>query len=157
MKTKMFLGAMALCAAMQMPAVAQTAVHPCTLQESHYSCDRGSLEAALSAAKTISIQVPQMDAHSARKLRELVVSLGKTAEPGSGDLTIVLTRPEPTGIDFGPSNRLLARISIYAGTPQSGQPIWVDSYSDQPDTPWPVAAHRVIDQLRTELKEQKQP
>ncbi|MFT4113094.1 hypothetical protein [Silvibacterium sp.] len=156
-KTMIFWGTLALCGAAQLPstAIAQTGRHACTDQAKTDSCDRSSFENAVGAAKTIAIQVPRMDAHSSKQLQKLVAYLGKTVQPDGGDLTLVLTRPEVSGIDFGPSSRPLAVIHVYsrASATDQGELIWTEIYSGQPDTPWPTAVHRVIEQLRADMKQ----
>ena len=136
------------------PAQTQVEVHPCKEHGNIYDCDRKSFEQLLRASKTISIQVPRLDGGSSKQLQQLAASLGKTVQPGSADLFFVLTSPDPNGVYFGPSDRKLSTINIYykSSSPNPGQLIWSESYFGQPDTPWPTAAHAVIQQLRKSIK-----
>ena len=136
------------------PAQTQVEVHPCTEHGNTWDCDHHSFDQLLRAAKTISIQVPRIDAGSSKQLQQLATSLGKTVQSGSADLLFVLTSPDPNGVYFGPSDRKLATISIYykSSSPDPGQLIWSESYFGQPDTPWPTTAHAVIEQFRKSVK-----
>ncbi len=140
----------------QRSGMAQTQIemHACTAQGNSYNCDRHGFEEVLGAAKTISIQVPRRDPTSFKQLQQLVTSLGKTVQPVPADLLFVLTNPEPDGIYYGPADRKLAILSVYynASSPDPGQLIWVESYFGQPNTPWPTAAHAVIEQFRKNIK-----
>jgi len=151
-----FSSILALYGASPRSGMAQTQidVHACTQQGNAYNCDRSSLEALLQTAKTISIQVPLHDTASLKQLQRLATALGKTVQPESADLTFVLAKPEQDGVYFGPSDRKLATLLIYykASPSNPGQLIWAESYSGQPDTPWPTAAHAVIEQFRKNAK-----
>jgi hypothetical protein len=136
-------------------AQTQIEVHPCTEQGNTYSCDRHTFQQLLGTAKTIAIQVPRRDQTSFKQLQQLAASLGKTVQPESADLTFVLASPpDPDGFYSGPSDRQLASIRIYykATSSNPGQLIWTESYFGQPDTPWPTAAHAVIEQLHKDVK-----
>jgi hypothetical protein len=136
------------------PAQTQIEVHPCTEHGNTYNCDRHTFDQLLQSAKTISIKVPRLDPGTSRQLQQLAISLGKTVQPDGTDLTFILIRPEPNGVYFGPSDRKLATIDIYykASSANPGQLIWSESYLGQPDTPWPTAAHAVVEQFRKNIK-----
>ena len=145
-----------LYAAAQRSGIAQTQVEvrACTERGNAYDCDRHSFEGVLGLAKTISIQIPRLDPTSFKELQQLASSLGKTVQPESADLTLILSGPDPNGIYFGPSDRKLATISIYykASSSNPGKLIWTESYFGQPDTPQRTAAHAVIEQFRKDVK-----
>ena len=145
-----------LFSAAQRFAMAQTQieVRSCTERGNAYDCDRHSFEQVLGAAKTVAIKVPRLDPASFRQLQQLAAGLGKTVQPESADLAFVLKSPDPDGIYYGPSNRKLATLLVYYRSSASnpGQLIWTENYFGQPDTPWPAAAHAVIEQFRQDVK-----
>ncbi|MGA2249638.1 hypothetical protein [Terracidiphilus sp.] len=145
-----------LCGVTRQSPAAQTQieVHACTEHGNTYDCDRHTFDQLLRTAKTISIQVPRLAAGTSKQLQQLAASLGKTVQPDSADLAFVLTSPDPSGVYFGPSDRKLATINVYykASSSNPGQLIWSESYFGQPDTPWPTAAHAVIEQFRKSVK-----
>ena len=151
-----FTIAVALYGLTQQSSTAQTQVEirPCTENGSTWDCDRPTFDRLLQFARTISIKVPRLDAGSSKQLQQLATSLGKAVLPDSADLAFVLTSPDPNGVYFGPADRKLATINIYykASSSNPGQLIWSESYFGQPDTPWPTAAHAVIEQFRKSVK-----
>ncbi|HEX8813187.1 MAG TPA: hypothetical protein VF742_14460 [Terracidiphilus sp.] len=144
------------CAVTQSSAIAQTQVevHACTKHGDTYNCDRPSFDQVLRITKTVSIQVPPLNAASLKQLQQLAASLGKTVQSEPADLTLVLTNPDPDGFYAGPSGRKLAAINVYykASPSDPAQLIWTESYYGQPDTAWPVAVHAVIEQFRQDAK-----
>jgi hypothetical protein len=151
-----FTLALVFCGIARKSATAQTQieVHPCTEHGNTYNCDRHTFDQLLQSTRTISIEVPRLAPGSYKQLQQLATSLGKTVQPDSADLTLILTRPDPNGVYFGPSDRKLATIDIYykASSSSPGQLIWSESYFGQPDTPWPTASHAVIEQFRKNIK-----
>jgi hypothetical protein len=143
----------AILAACSTFAQTQVVAHPCTKDGNQYNCDKANFEKILRVAKTASVRTPRLEP-SAEQLSRFVRSLGKTIRPGSADLTFVLTRPEPDGIYYGPSDRELAAIRVYYGADNHhpGALVWVESYYGQPGTAWTIVVHHLTEQFRAQFK-----
>ena len=128
--------------------------HPCTRSGKQYNCDKTSFEKILRLAKTISVQTPRLDPASTEQLNKLARSLGKTVRSSDADLTFTLSHPDSAGIYYGPSDRELATLRVYYGAADEGpgELVWVESYSGQPDTPWPIAVNHLAEQFRARFQ-----
>ena len=138
------------------PALAQRESAPCTLDKQVYTCDWQAFVQRLDKAKTVSIETQQIDRSTARQLRELIGELGKSVAPESsqGDLTMLLIPMQSTGIHIGPAGEPLATLRIYAplpGTPR-GTLLWAETYTGQPDRPWPMTVHALIEQFKDRVQ-----
>ena len=127
----------------------------CTLEKQVYTCDWQAFVQRLDKAHTVAIETQQIDRFTARQLRELVGELGKTVaeEDQLGDLTMLLIPMQPTGVHIGPNGEALATLRIYAsapGTPR-GTLLWAETYTGQPDRPWPATVHALIEQFHDRL------
>jgi len=138
-------------------ASAQTANEQgCTLEKQVYTCDWQAFVHRLNKAQTIAIETQQIDRFTAKQLRELVGQIGKTAAPENqlGDLTMLLIPLQPTGVHIGPGGEPLATLRIYASAP--GMPrstlLWAETYTGQPDRPWPSTVHSLIQQFQDRLQ-----
>lgn len=128
----------------------------CTLDKQVYTCDWRAFVEHLNKAHTIAVQTQSMDRFSARQLRELVGELGKSVAPEDqqGDLTFLLIPMQSTGIHIGPAGEPLATLRIY--TPLPGNPrgalVWAETYTGQPDRPWPATVHALIEQFHDRVQ-----
>ncbi len=138
-------------------ALAQSENAPgCTLAKQVYTCDWQAFVQRLNKAKTVSIETHQIDRFTARQLRELIGELGKSVAPegSQGDLTMLLIPMQSTGIHIGPAGEPLATLRIYAplpGTPR-GTLLWAETYTGQPDRPWPMTVHALIEQFKDRVQ-----
>jgi hypothetical protein len=138
-------------------AGAQTANEQgCTLVKDVYTCDWPAFVQRLDKAHTVGIETQQIDRFTAKQLRELVGELGKTVAPEDqlGDLTFLLIPMQSTGVHIGPGGEPLATLRIYAslpGTPR-GKLLWAETYTGQPDRPWPSTVHSLIQQFQNRLQ-----
>jgi hypothetical protein len=132
-------------------AFAQTRAHaqPCTLKGSQYTCDKPSFEQVFKASPCVSVKATGLDPSSLKQMEKLAQTLGKPVRSGS-DLTLVLARSGSTGIYYGPSDRELATIRAWYGTP--ARLLWVESYYGQPGTPWPIVVNRITHQFRDDFR-----
>lgn len=138
-------------------AVAQTENAPgCTLERQVYTCNWQAFVPRLEKAKTIAIETQQMDRNTARQLRELVGVLGKEVAPEDqqGDLTMLLIPMQPTGVHIGPAGEPLATLRIYAPLPGAprGTLLWAETYTGQPDRPWPMTVHALVEQFKDRVQ-----
>ena len=148
---------MAICAA---PAPGQgSAAAPaeggCTRQKNTYTCDWEAFRRLLPHMHSVTVETQPMDLFTAGQLRRLVSSLGKNvaAQDQPADLTMLLAPVEPSGIDFGPADRPLATLQIYRGNDVTGsrKRLWVETFSGQPDRPWPTTVHSLIEQFEKRM------
>lgn len=128
----------------------------CTLVKDVYTCDWQAFVQRLHKAHTVAIETQQIDRFTARQLRDLVGEIGKTVAPEDqlGDLTMLLIPMQPTGVHIGPAGEPLATLRIYAsapGTPR-GTLLWAETYTGQPDRPWPATVHALIQQFQDRLQ-----
>jgi hypothetical protein len=126
----------------------------CTQAKGETKCDDESFSAALKTAKTVAISSQPANPASDRALERLARELGKTVSPDAADLTFELIRKEQSGIFYGPGDRELATLRIYAHGAQGGRGplVWVETYLGQPDMPWPAVAHQALQQFKSEFK-----
>lgn len=143
-------------AANHFSAAAQTRVEArgCTINGTEYNCDKRNFKQLLAVSKTISVEGPRSDPYSLKQLDKLVRSLGKAVRSERADLTFVLSRNEPGGIYYGPNDRRLATIRVYYGGSggNRGKLVWVENYSGQPGTAWPITVDHLTNQFRADVK-----
>jgi hypothetical protein len=128
----------------------------CTLEKQVYTCNWPAFVQRLDKAHTVAVQTESLDRFTAKQLRELVGELGKTVVPEDqlGDLTFLLIPMQSTGVHIGPAGEPLATLRIYAslpGTPR-GTVLWAETYTGQPDRPWPATVHALIEQFHDRLQ-----
>ena len=135
-----------------LPAGAE--VFGCTRDKDHYSCNKSAFKKVLNDAKTVVVASHPENNVSEAALQQLVRDLGKTVRRSPAELTFVLAPTESDGVYFGPGNRELATLRVYAATADGGpgQLIWVESFAGQPDMPWPTVVHGAIQQFKEGLK-----
>ncbi len=134
-------------------ALAQTTNAPgCTLVKQVYTCNWQAFVERLNKAQTVAVETQSLDRFTARQVRELIGELGKTvaAEGQEGDLTFLLIPMGSTGIHIGPAGEPLATLRIYAPLPENarGTLLWAETYTGQPDRPWPTTVHALIEQFQ---------
>jgi hypothetical protein len=148
--------AAALCmAALNMNAApAQSPAVGCSKDKSHYTCDKAQFTKALKAARIVAVETQPFNRVSAGALEGLARELGKSVQSGSADLIFVLGAPDPDGIYIGPNDRELASLRVFlpGRNGERGQLLWVESFIGQPDMPWPMVVHGVIQQFKNEFK-----
>jgi hypothetical protein len=126
----------------------------CTQGKNTFTCDKLAFARYFKNAKTVTIE-PQSIGHNAEpQLENLVRALGKTLQPAPAELTFQLMPVDFDGVNYGPGERDIATFRIYAVTPQGtrGPLIWVENLVGEPDTPWPTAVHAIIQQFRSDIK-----
>jgi hypothetical protein len=128
----------------------------CTLEKQVYTCDWPAFVQRLDKAHTVAVETQQLDRFTAKQLRELVGELGKSVAPEDqvADLTFLLIPMQSTGVHIGPGGEPLATLRIYAslpGTPR-GTLLWAETYTGQPDRPWPSTVHALIEQFHNRLQ-----
>ena len=128
----------------------------CTLEKQVYTCNWPAFVQQLDKAHTVAVETQSsLDRSTAKQLRELAGELGKTVaqEDQLGDLTFLLIPLQSTGVHIGPSGEPLATLRIYASLPGAprGTLLWAETYSGQPDRPWPAIVHSLIEQFHDRL------
>jgi len=133
----------------------QTTSEPsCTLEKQVYTCDWAGFVQRLDKAHTVTVETESsVDRFTAKQLRQLAGELGKTIAPEDqlGDLTFLLIPMQTAGVEIGPAGEPLATLRIYAsapGTPR-GRLLWAETYTGQPDRPWPATVHALIQQFQS--------
>jgi hypothetical protein len=150
--TSLMLAAVAL-----LSSYPATAANPAqtiaTCEPTGAGCDQTTLRAAVHEARTIAAQAPPRDRVAQAELGRLVHDLGKQLAPphGAADLTLILSQPQPSGVEIGPGDRDLATLQVYSG--RSGQLIWVERVRGQGNKPWPAIIGDTLQQFRTSLGE----
>jgi hypothetical protein len=128
----------------------------CTLERQVYTCDWQAFVHRLDKARSVSIETQSIDRFTARQLRELAGELGKSVVAGDqqGDLTFLLIPMQSTGVHIGPAGEPLATLRIYAPEPGNprGRLLWAETYSGQPDRPWPATVHALIEQFHDRIQ-----
>jgi hypothetical protein len=132
----------------------------CTLEKQVYTCNWQAFLERLNRADTVAVETESMDRFTARQLRQLVGELGKRAVPADepGDLTFLLIPMQSTGVHIGPAGEPLATLRIYAAAPGNtrGALLWAETYTGQPDRPWAVTVHALIEQFQSRFAGQFQ-
>lgn len=128
----------------------------CTLEKQVYTCNWQAFVQRLDKAQSVSIETQSIDRFTARQLRELAGELGKSVAPEAqqGDLTFLLIPLQSTGVHIGPSGEPLATLRVYAAEPGNprGRLLWAETYTGQPDRPWPATVHELIEQFHDRLQ-----
>ena len=139
-------------------AQARTPSEPsCTLEKQVYKCDWQAFVQRLDKSHTVAVETQSsVDRFTAKQLRELAGELGKTVAPEDqlGDLTFLLIPLQSTGVHYGPAGEAIATLRIYAsapGTPRATL-LWAETYTGQPDRPWPATVHALIQQFQDRLQ-----
>jgi hypothetical protein len=155
-----FCSVVVLCGALSSAGIArpQSAEAPgCTLEKQVYTCNWQAFIPRLEKAKTVTIETQQIDRFTGRQLRELAEELGKSvaADGEPGDLTMLLIPLESTGVHIGPAGEPLATLRIYAPLPGAphGTLLWAETYTGQPDRPWPMTVHALIEQFKDRVQQ----
>ena len=124
----------------------------CTKLKDSYSCNWNEFRPALELARVVGVPVVDMDRFTAVQLRQLAGALGKNVATRDqpADLVFSVVPVDTNGIDFGPRDRPLATLQVYAPDATSGHRtlLWVETYTGQPDRPWAADVKAVIDQFR---------
>ncbi|MGI4758162.1 MAG: hypothetical protein ACRYGF_15105 [Janthinobacterium lividum] len=130
---------------------AQPPVRGCVLDyQDHYRCNRDEFQRSLAAAHTVRIDTDRLDLFAAKRVREMLQSLGKTVvEQGQrSDLIFDLAPVDRSGrVDLSPAEVALATLTVYVPANGTGKRsrVWVETFDGQTDRPWPSV---VIDLLK---------
>ncbi len=104
------------------------------------------------ASSSIAVESSPRDRAGESQLRSLVTKLGKSLalNPQSADLTLKVASIDQAGVNYGPMDRELARLQVYApvGPASRSQLIWEETLSGPTDLSWPAAVARLLDQFR---------
>lgn len=148
------LAALLSLAALQAAAPAQAPPTACTLEKTHYSCDRSQFTKLLQTAKSVAIETHPFNQLSTTALESLVRELGKSVQTGPADLVFVLDPAQPDGIYFGPNDKELATLLVFQQGPggKRGPLLWVETFAGQPDMPWLMVVRGIIQQFKHEFK-----
>ena len=137
------------------PALAAQAssVSECKVEKGNYQCDRDGFLAALRDAKTVAVESKPFDTATINSLSKLVRTLKKAEVTSPPDLSFVLIKSQAEGIFYGPSQRELASLLVYAGGPQSSNRklIWIETFNGEPDLVWPIVVFDIIKQFKSNL------
>ncbi len=136
------------------PLLSQPAsVSGCAVEKGSYQCDRDGFLAALRDATTVAVESKPFDTATTNSLSKLVRSLKKTEVTSSPDLNFVLIKSQAAGIFYGPSQRELASLLVYSGSPQSSSRklIWIETFNGEPDLVWPIVVFDIIKQFKSNL------
>lgn len=134
-------------------ARAQAGEAGCTLEKQVYTCNWAAFVQRLDKAHTVAVETESsVDRPTVMQLRQLATGLGKTVatEGQLGDLTFLLIPMQTAGVEIGPAGEPLATLRIYAsapGTPR-GTLLWAETYTGQPDRPWPATVRSLIQQFQ---------
>lgn len=125
----------------------------CSLQDHVYTCDAAAFHKALVAAKTVSIETHSVDRLAAAQLKSLLLKhLDKSVVPeGSpADLIFLLIPIDSDGVHVGSAASDLGTLRIYSATPDGARQalLWAETYTGQPDIPWPAVVNALIAQFR---------
>lgn len=153
---KTLAAALMLAACTTEAASAQDSSLNCSKDKDHYSCDVLRFTKALKAAKTVAVESRPPDQISAKALENLARDLRKSIQPSPADLTFALVPTDFGGVYFGPGDRELATLRVFARGTQGehGQLLWVESVVGQPDLAWLIVVHRAIQQFEAEFKQE---
>jgi hypothetical protein len=127
----------------------------CSLVKGRYQCDQVGWVKALANARTVLVETQPFDRNSQRRLAELATELGKTTASDDADLVFRLERLDPeNNVYYGPNGRDLATLRVYSHGSQSarGPLIWAETFTGQPDMPWPTVVHQLIQQFKSDTK-----
>lgn len=135
-------------------ATAQTTPAACTKDKDHYTCDKQQFTRVLKNASTVAVESKPSDHVAADALKVLAGKLGKSVQTDSADLIFVLEPTTYGGVYFGPEERELATIRVYARGSKGGhgELLWVESLVGQPDRAWLMVVHDLTEQFKAEFK-----
>lgn len=138
-------------------AAQQSVATPCILHDGKQNCSEPGLKQTMAAAGSVAVASGPRDSIGAKQLRELVTALGKSLalDTSSADIVLKLSPIEQAGVNYGASERELARLEVFApvGPASRAQLIWVETLSGPADLSWPAAVSRLLDQFRHRVKQ----
>jgi hypothetical protein len=125
----------------------------CTLKDHVYTCNSAAFQRALLSAKTATVETQNVDGAARQQLTGLVVKkLGKTLAPEGGptDLIFLIVPTEQGGtVDTRPGATDLGTLRVYSASADGTREhlLWAETYSGEPDMPWPAVVHSLIAQF----------
>lgn len=138
------------------PLAAVAQAKPCVMGNSDpvnntTVCNFPAFKQAFANAKYVSYNRDKLDELTTKQLREMLTSFGKQIASGSDHpgLFFELTQPDLNGIFVGPAGVVLARLRVY--TSGSHTLLWEETYTDQPDVPWPSAVLYLLQNFRNRM------
>lgn len=157
LRLSLVLAVGALVAGTAAMAQSESAAPGCTLQKQVYTCNWQAFLDQLNRAETVSVETESLDRFTARQVRKLIGELGKRVSPDgqAGDLTFLVIPIQSTGVHIGPRGESLATLRIYAPGPESPRKtlLWAETYTGQPDRPWAMTVHALLEQFRERLQQ----
>lgn len=113
-------------------------------------CDLPAFKTAFANTPYVSYNSDKLDPVASKQLRDMLTSLGKQIVSTSGhpSLFFSLTQPDLNGVFVGPAGVVLARLRVYS---PSQTLLWEETYTDQPDVPWPSAVLYLLQSFRTRI------
>ena len=122
----------------------------CVVNDRVRTCNWEGFKQLLSAATTAAVEAPAMERFTDNDLRDLAKKLGKRVVGGDdhADLTFEVVSADQDAIVFGPSDRNLAELRVYAGGSDRAPLVWVETYRGQGDEPWPSIVGAVVMQFQ---------
>jgi hypothetical protein len=125
----------------------------CTLHKGVYSCNWVAFRQVLDAAHTVWVPVDPMDRFTARQVRRLVESLGKTvsANQEDADLEMDVVPGVTHGVTMGPADQALATLRVFARGEHGETLVWAETFRGQGDRPWASNVHAAIAQFRERM------
>jgi len=132
---------------------AQAPTFGCSKDKNRYSCDKPQFKKILRDTRIVAVKSQPYNRISDKALENLARELGKSVQSGSAELTFLLEPADPDGIYFGPNDRELASLRVFSrgSKGERGQLLWVESFIGQPDMPWLMVVHGVIQQFKAEF------
>jgi hypothetical protein len=125
----------------------------CVIEKHVRTCNWEGFKHMLSASKTAAVEAPAMERFTDSDLRDLAKKLGMSVvgDNDHADLTFEVISADQDAIAFGPADRDLAELCIYAGGSSRGPLVWVETYRGQGDEPWASVVGAVILQFQDRL------
>jgi hypothetical protein len=151
---KTFAAVLCLVALNVRTTVAQAPSRGCSKIRDQYSCDKPQFTQALKNARTVAVETQPLNQVSAKALVDLARQLGKAVDPGSPDLIFELEPAAADGVYYGPNDRELAVLRVFARGANGGRGplLWTESFVGQPDMAWAMVVHGEMQQFRSEFK-----
>ena len=127
----------------------------CTLRDHVYTCDGAAFQRALASANTASVKAHNADGVARAQLTDLVTKkLGKTLAPegSQADLMFLMIPVGDEGeVNYNSGRVTLGTLRIYTVAPAgtSAHLLWAETFSGQPDMPWPAVVRGLILQFQS--------
>ncbi len=135
---------------------AQAQADGCSLVKSTYVCNWQAFRARFARVRTVGIEPRPMERVTERRLRELVLALGKNvaAPEQTPDVIFRMLPGTETGIAIGPADQPLAKLEVLAPGVDGAPPtlLWVETFVGQADRPWPMVVTATANQFQARFQ-----